>query len=94
MHVGSTFLSRLRMMLVGIWLGLYWACFLSSIITFKVPGRFGRQASVTDIYHAMPYQFSSVQNNTRSRPLVHLHRPLPCGLPPGRSNKLSSAGFE
>ena len=27
MHFGSTFLSRLRMMLVGIWLGLYWALF-------------------------------------------------------------------
>ena len=27
MHFGSTFLSRLRMMLVGIWLGLHWASF-------------------------------------------------------------------
>ena len=27
MHLGSTFLSRLRMMLVGIWLGLYWVLF-------------------------------------------------------------------
>ena len=27
MHFGSTFLSRLRMMLVGIWLGLYWVLF-------------------------------------------------------------------
>ena len=26
-HFGSTFLSRLRMMLVGIWLGLYWVLF-------------------------------------------------------------------
>ena len=24
MHFGSTFLSQLRMMLVGVWLGLYW----------------------------------------------------------------------
>ena len=27
MHFGSTFLSRLRLMLVGIWLGLYWVLF-------------------------------------------------------------------
>ena len=36
MHLGSTFLSRLRMMLLGIWLGLYGYYFLSSIIIFKV----------------------------------------------------------
>ena len=27
MHLGSTFLSQLRMMRVGIWLGLYWVLF-------------------------------------------------------------------
>ena len=27
MHFGSTFLAWLRMMLVGIWLGLYWVFF-------------------------------------------------------------------
>ena len=36
MHLGSTFLSRLRLMLVGIWLGLSWVLFyLSSIIILK-----------------------------------------------------------
>ena len=27
MHLCSTFLSRLRLMLVGIWFGLYWVLF-------------------------------------------------------------------
>ena len=38
MHFGLTFLLWLRMisMLVGIWLGLYWYYFLSSIITMHV----------------------------------------------------------
>ena len=30
MHFGSTFLPRLRMMLVGIWLGLYWVLYYFS----------------------------------------------------------------
>ena len=38
MHLGSTFLSWLRMMLVGIWLGLYWVlfCFFDHYILSSV----------------------------------------------------------
>ena len=39
MHFGSTFLAWLRLMLVGIWLGLHFGHhFLSSIMMFKVQG--------------------------------------------------------
>ena len=47
-------------------------CLLALSLSEAGPGRFGRQVSVTGIYHTIPYHTPS-----RSRPLVRLHRPLP-----------------
>ena len=49
MHFGSTFLSRLRMMLVGIWLGLYWGFFFLRSLYYKGEGIYRLQA-VPDIF--------------------------------------------
>ena len=34
-------------------------CLVTLSLSEAGPGRFGRQVSVTDIYHTIPYQFSS-----------------------------------
>ena len=47
-------------------------CLVTLSLSEAGPGRFGRQVSVTEIYHTMPYPAAHA-----SRPLVHLRRPLP-----------------
>ena len=39
-------------------------CLVTLSLSEAGPGRFGRQVSVTDIYHTIPYTRERVKNNT------------------------------
>ena len=48
-------------------------CLVTLSLSEAGPGRFGRQVSVTDIYHTMPYHTS------RSRPIISPKNRWPTG---------------